>query len=277
MFGVVTRETEELDWAEFDRAFYELKDVTGRHTDPEPNAVNMISAFGDNDVARTDPALLAVDAEGNRATGDRASLDWAYVCPSVTEYKERLYDLVETAAATSPDVRLDDVGFPGEEYCHCERCESGFAESDHEDWWGWRAAQVTDFVSTAADHVPGTTYVTLYPDPYPGHLYRRSGIDLDALSAHVDEYVVPLYDEEYATTYWLESIASGFEDRLDVDFSIELLAALVPMDNLVDAARVADAHAKDVYFGYDGNNASAAIRRLDAEEREGKTFGAPGE
>ncbi|UWG48372.1 Uncharacterized protein HSRCO_2100 [Halanaeroarchaeum sp. HSR-CO] len=276
MFGVVTREAEELDWPEFDRAFYEVKDVTGRHTDPQPNAVNMISAFGDNDVGRNDPSLLAVDDAGNRATTDRPYFDWAYVCPSVEEYKERLYDLVASAADVSPDVRLDDVGFPREEYCHCERCETGFAESD-EDWWEWRAAQVTDFVATADEHIPGKTYFTLYPDPYPGHLYRRNGVDLDALDEYVDEYVVTLYDTEYGTTYWLEALAKGFEDELDVPFSIELLAADVPVDNLVSAARVADAYASDVYFGYDGNNASAAIRRLDAETRDGKTFGEPGE
>jgi hypothetical protein len=277
MFGVVTRETEELDWEEFDRAFYEVKDVTGRHTDPVSNAVNMISAFGDNDVARTDPSLLAVDREGNQATTDRPYFDWAYVCPSVTEYKDRLYDLVEEAATANPDVRLDDVGFPRNEYCHCERCETGFTDSDEDDWWEWRAAQMTDFVANATDRIPGKTYFTLYPDPYPGHLYRRNGVDLAALDEYVDEYVVTLYDTEYGTTYWLETIAKGFQDRLDVPFSIELLAADVPVENLVRAARVAEEYAEDVYFGYDGNNASATIRRLDAEEREGKTFGDPGE
>lgn len=275
MFGVVTRETEELEWEEFDRAFYEVKDVTGRHTDPEPNAINMISAFGDNDVARTDPSLLAVDDQGNPATTDRPYFDWAYVCPSVPDYREKLLELVESVAAVNQDVRLDDVGFPRAEYCHCDRCETGFAESDVDDWGEWRAQTMTDFVAAADERIPGKTYFTLYPDPYPGHLYRRNGVDLEALEPYVDEYVVTLYDTEYGTTYWLESIASGFQDALDVPFSIELLAADVPVDNLVRAARVADAYAKDVYFGYDGNNASAAIRRLDAETRSGKTFGEP--
>ena len=30
MYGVVTRNEPELSWAGFDRAFYEMKDVTGR-------------------------------------------------------------------------------------------------------------------------------------------------------------------------------------------------------------------------------------------------------
>ncbi|MFB6070486.1 MAG: hypothetical protein ABEJ76_05625 [Halanaeroarchaeum sp.] len=275
MFGVVTREADVLDWEEFDRSFYEVKDVTGRHTDPAPNAVNMISAFGDNDVARTDPDLLAVDDEGNRATTDRPYFDWAYVCPSVETYRDRLLNLVEEAAEVAPDVRLDDVGFPRDEYCHCERCERGFAESEHEDWWDWRAEVITDFTARAAERIPGTTYFTLYPDPYPGHLHRRNGVDLEALEAHVDEYVVPLYDTNYGTTYWIESLAKGFQSLLDVPFSIELLAANVEVEDLVRAARVAEEYAEDVYFGFDGNTAAAAVRRMRADEREGETFGDP--
>ncbi|MFB6125222.1 MAG: hypothetical protein ABEJ59_04620 [Halanaeroarchaeum sp.] len=275
MYGVVTREASVLDWAEFDRAFYEVKDVTGRHTDPASDAVNMISAFGDNDVARTDPDLLAVDDEGRQATTDRPYFDWAYVCPSVEEYRERLLDLVEQAAAANPDVRLDDVGYPRDDYCHCERCETGFAESGEEDWWAWRAEQITAFTREAAERIPGRTYFTLYPDPYPGHLYRRNGVDLDALAPSVDEYVIPLYDTAYGTTYWLESLAKGFDSLLDVPFSIELLAANVEVEDLVRAARVADEYAEHVYFGFDSNAAAAAIRRMDAETREGRTFGEP--
>ncbi|MFB6081976.1 MAG: hypothetical protein ABEJ67_04060 [Halanaeroarchaeum sp.] len=273
MFGVVTREAEVLDWAEFDRSFYEVKDVTGRHTDPAPGAINMISAFGDNDVARSDPDLLAVDDEGNRATTDRPYFDWAYVCPSVEEYRERLYDLVERAAEASPDVRLDDVGFPRDEYCHCERCETRFAESEHDDWWDWRVAEMVAFTATAAERIPGRTYFTLYPDPYPGHLERRNGIDVTALEPFVDEFVVPLYDTAYGTTYWLESLAKGFDSLLETPFSIELLAANVEVDDLVRAATVATAYAENVYFGFDANTAAAAIRRIEAEEREGRTFG----
>ncbi|MFB6131797.1 MAG: hypothetical protein ABEJ44_00140 [Halanaeroarchaeum sp.] len=277
MFGVVTRERDVLEWEEFDRAFYEVKDVTGRHTDPAPNAVNAISAFADNDVARTDPTLLAEDEAGNRATADRPRFEWATVCPSVDSYRERVHDLVEAATNESPDVRLDDVGFPGENYCRCERCESGFAASDETDWGEWRVSRVTDFVATAAELVPGRTTISLEPDPYPGHLERRAGIDPHALDPYVDEYVVPLYDTQYETTYWIETIARGFRDRLDAPFAVELLAADVPVDNLVSAARVADDYADHVYFGYDGNTASAAIRRIRADEREGKTFGSPGE
>ena len=273
MYGVVTRDPEELSWDVFDGGFYEVKDVGGRRTDPTTEGVNMISAFGDNAVARDTPELVAEDADGNKATWERPYFDWAYVCPSVTDYRDQLLQLVEDAAAAYPDVRLDDVGFPRAEYCHCERCESAFEAADYEDYGTFRSDTITEFVAAAADRVPGRTYLTLYPDPYPGHLEERNGLDLAAVDPHVDEYVVTLYDTHYGTTYWLETIAKGFEDLLESPFSIELYAADVEVDNLIHAAEVAEAYATDVYFGYEAATARAAIRRLRAEERTGETFG----
>jgi hypothetical protein len=273
MYGVVTRNAEELDWPEFDRGFYEVKDVTGRHVDPVENAVNMVSCFGDNATAGTDPHLVPVDEEGNKATREREYFDWAYICPNAEDYRNGVLTVVETCAELNEDVRLDDVGFPRDGYCHCERCEAAFAESAFDDWQEWRADVITEFVADAVERIPGKTYLTLYPDPYPGHLYERAGLDVDALAELVDEFVVPLYDMAYETTYWLETIAKGFEDALDAPFSIELYAVNVDVDNLLHAAEVADAYGEDVFFGYEASNARAALRRMDAEGREGESFG----
>jgi len=273
MYGVVTRNAEEVEWPEFDHAFYEVKDVTGRHTDPVEGAVSMVSCFGDNATAGTEPDLVPVDDEGNEATREQPYFDWSYICPLAEDYRNGLLTVIETCGEVTGDVRLDDVGFPRAGYCHCERCEAAFAESEFDDWQEWRASVITEFVADAADRIPGTTYLTLYPDPYPGHLHERSGLDVDALAEHVDEFVVPLYDTNYGTTYWLESIASGFEDRLGAPFSVELYAVDVEVENLIHAAEVVEEYAADVFFGYEASNARAALRRMDAEEREGKSFG----
>jgi len=274
MYGVVTRNAEELDWPEFDRGFYEVKDVTGRHTDPVPGGVNMVSCFGDTATAETEPDLVPVDDEGNPATRDRPYFDWGYVCPTAENYKNGLLEVIEACTIANEDVRLDDVGFPRDEYCHCERCEDAFAASEYDDWHEWRASVITEFVADAREKIPGKLYFTLYPDPYPGHLYERAGLDIEALSEYVDEFVVPLYDTNYGTTYWLETIASGFESLLDTAFSIELYAVDVDIDNLIHAAEVADAYGNDVFFGYHAGNARAALRRIDAETRDGVEFGA---
>jgi hypothetical protein len=281
MYGVVTRNGDEVEMEPFDLGFYEVKDVTGRAAAPLPNAVNMVSCFGDNAAAGENPELVPVDERGEPATRDRDYFDWAYICPTHPEYREGLFEIIEDCAAESDDVRLDDVGFPREGFCRCDRCERLFAESDRERWRDWRADVVTEFVADAAELIPGRLLLTLYPDPYPGHLRARSGLDLDQLAEHVDEFVVPLYDTEYATTYWLETIARGFRTRLGGDydvhgappetpFSLELYAVDVAVDDLIHATEVAETYAKDVFFGYDANNAAAALRRKDADGRDGE-------
>ncbi|TYL36641.1 hypothetical protein CV102_21565 [Natronococcus pandeyae] len=275
MYGVVTRNAEEVRWPEFDRGFYEVKDVTGRSAEPIEDAVNMVSCFGDNAAADADPSLVPVDDLGRPATRDRKYFDWAYVCPSREDYREGLFEIIDDCTEANEDVRLDDIGFPRAEYCRCGICEQNFEESDYEDRFEWRANVITEFVEEAVDHVPGRVYMTLYPDPYPGHLYERAGIDLEALEEYVDEFVVPLYDTAYETTYWLETIAKGFESALETPFSIELYAVNVDIDNLIHATEVAEAYGKDVFFGYEASNARAALRRRRADDREGVTHGEP--
>lgn len=262
MYGVVTRNAEETTWREFDTAFYEAMDVSGRSSEPIPDAVNMVSCFGDNATAEADPTLVPVNADGLPATRDRPYFDWAYICPSHEGYRGGLLEIIEGCAAANSHVRLDDVGFPRQGYCRCDRCRRLFAASEHEKWVDWRADVITAFVRQATERIPGRTFLTLYPDPYPGHLRTRSGIDLDALEAYVDEFVVPLYDMAYSTTYWLEALASGFTDATDSPISVELYAVDVDVNNLVNAAAVADAYSRRVLFAYDASTAREVIRRL---------------
>jgi hypothetical protein len=56
-----------------------------------------------------------------------------------------------------------------------------------------------------------------------------------------------------------------------VPFSVELYAVDVDVDDLIHATEVADAYAKDVFFGYDASNAAAAVRRMRADQRRGVT------
>jgi len=274
MYGVVTRNEPETEWSAFDRAFYEVKDVTGRGAEPVESAVNMVSCFGDTAAVEADPDLAAVDANGTPATREQQYFDWSYVCPTREAYRDGVLATIEDCAETAPDVRLDDVGFPRAGYCRCATCRDQFAASEREDWADWRADVISEFVADAADLIPGRTALTLYPDPYPGHLVERSGIDVERIEPLVDEFVVPLYDTAYGTTYWLEALATGFADRIDdADLAIELYAVDVDVDALIHATEVATATADAVYFGYDASNAQAAIRRMTAETRDGVTHG----
>lgn len=276
MYGVVTRNENELSWEEFDTAFFEMKDVTGRANEPVTDGSNMLSCFGDNAAVESDPSLAAVGEDGELATRERTYFDWDYVCPTNEAYREGLLEMVEDAAEINDDLRIDDVGFPRAEYCHCERCNRLFAESEFEDRARWRQHVVTEFVREVRERVPGTLYMTLYPDPYPGHLETRRGVDVDELSRYVDEFVVTLYDTAYGTTYWLEILASSFRDRLDVPFGVELYAIDVEMGNLVHAAEVVEAYADTVLFGYHAGNGRGAIRRMRAKRGDGDSYG-PGD
>ncbi len=273
MYGAVTRNEEELTWGEFDRTCYEMKDVTGRATEPAADGINMISAFGDNAAVEGNPEVASVSAGGELATRERTYFDWSYVCPTHDEYRRGILEMVADAAEAREDVRLDDVGFARPEYCHCDRCDRRFADSHHDDRDAWRAGVIAEFVREARERVPGDLLLTLYPDPYPGHLLERSGIDVETLERHVDEFVVPLYDTAYGTTYWLEVIASAFADRVSTRLSLELYAVQVDLDDLVHAMEVAEAYADTVFLGYDAGNARAAIRRMHADRREGQSHG----
>ena len=276
MYGIVTRNAEEIEWPEFDVGFYEVKRVTGQHGEPVEDAVNLVSCFADTASAATEDNVVAVDSSGRSATTDHPDLDSGHVCPSDEGYRNGLYEVIEACTRASDDVRLDEVGFPGPDFCHCERCEEAFAESEFEEWTAWRASVLTSFVAEAAERVPGDLYLTLHPDPYPGHLLERAGMDLDALATHVEEFVVPLYDTAYGTTYWLESLASGFADRLadlDVRLGVELYAVDPDVDALAAAAETVETHTDGVYFGYHSGNARAVLRRWDAEARDGVEWG----
>jgi len=274
VYGVVTRHEAEVDWPAFDLGHYEVKDVSGTASEPVAGAVNTLSAFADNAAAREDPDLVPLSADGERATAERRYFDWSFVCPSHEAYREGLLEMVDDCVTAAPDVRLDDVGFPRPEYCHCDRCDAAFDASDHEDRRDWRADVVTRFVRDVRERVPGDLSLAVHPDPYPGHLRERAGIDLDALAPLLDRVVVPLYDTAYGTTYWLESLAKGFESRLaggEVRLAVELYAVDVDVDALVRATEVAEAYADDVFFGYDASNATAALRRMRADAESGVT------
>jgi len=261
MYGVVTRDPDDLDNPAFERAFYEVKDVTGRRVDPVERGINMVSCHGDTE-ASANPELVPVDVDGRPATRERRYFDWGYVCPNHEGYRDDLLAVIDRCVAVNDDLRLDDVGFPRGEYCYCDRCEQAFDTSPFDERSDWRASVISGFVADATAHIPGRTYLTVYPDPYPGHLRERSGLDLEEIARYIDEVVVPIYDLAYETTYWIEILASAFADRLSVPFSVELYAVQVDLENLVHAAEVAQAYAEDVYFAYDSAVALQAIERL---------------
>ncbi|EQD39566.1 hypothetical protein B1A_16797, partial [mine drainage metagenome] len=217
-FGVVTRYREHAP--AFDLSFWECKDVGGASSKAPKGAVPMVSAFGDNRVARAHPDWVQVGPVGER--GDRSTryFDWSTLCPTRTEVFNLALEWARQAT-TENGLRLDDTNYARQGYCQCPVCQRAISESGLTPE-AFRQERILAFVRQVRSTVRGPLFFTLYPDPYPGHLETRFGVDPDRLAEIVDSFVVPIYDLAYSTTYWIETLAMGFKDRLRRPFLIEL-------------------------------------------------------
>ncbi|SIS11786.1 hypothetical protein [Natronorubrum thiooxidans] len=272
MYGMLTADRD-LARAEIGTVTHFFADsVDGTRREPLPGAVNSVACWGDTATVRDEPARAAVTADGTRATPDAEGHDWGTVCPTDPDYRDKLLERLERVGAVG-DVRLTTPGFPGASFCHCERCDREFAASDHEDRDTWRTAVIADFVAAAAERVEGDLLATLYPDPYPGNLRERAGVDPGSLAPFVDGFVVPLCGVGYGTTYWVESLARGFAhelEGLEPELTIQLSADGVDPDRLVGLTQQLEAHADAVVYGTypaDADTVKDVIRRV----REGDT------
>lgn len=112
---------------------------------------------------------------------------------------------------------------------------------------------ITDFVRSCREVTQNKLYMTLYPDPLKDHHYYRFGVDIDAVTDEIDYFVIPVYDLHYSVTYWLETLAWGFQDMLKKPFLIELYACDLDPKKLAKATQVAQHYADGVLFAYARN------------------------
>lgn len=262
MHGVTTRDPDALDHAESGLAFFTVKRVSGEVVAPRADAVNSIACFGDARTAREHPDRVAVSETDIRAMADRPEFQWDWVCPTDQVYRDDLLATVDRCVDASPDLRLNTAGFPREPFCHCDRCDQLFEASEHDDRQAWRTDVVTSFVETVADRVPGDLYLTVHPDPYPGHLAARRGLDLDSLDDVVDGFVVPLCATTYETTYWLEILARAFDSTVDTPVTVQL-SVTDDEDELEAAIAAVSPHADQVVFGGDATDLETVSTRSD--------------
>lgn len=247
-FGITTRFKSHA--GAFDPVFFETKGIAGAFLETPPGAIPSISAFADEKVARSHPDWVQVGPDGERADRGSRYFDWSSLCPSREEVLDLALSWAKRAGQTRTGLRLDDAHYARAGYCTCDACRTRMQErnlSGQE----WREGRVTAFVRQVREEVQGPLYLTVNPDPYPGHLERNYGLDIEALEPLVDAFIVPVYDLAYSTTYWVENIASGFKDRLRQPFLVELYALQVPDDGLLKAAAVARHYADGVLIAYE--------------------------
>jgi len=71
-------------------------------------------------------------------------------------------------------------------------------------------------------------------------------------------------------------LAAGFHDRLtdlDIRLAVELYAVDVRIDALIEAVHTVDPYVDEVILGYDSSTATAAVRRMQADEVTGTAYG----
>jgi len=267
VFGIFTQHTDEIR-GDFEQTVFAAKRTSGGADEPVAGSVTAIAGFADV-TAADDPDLAAVARDGTAATSDSAA--GGHVCPTHPGYREGLFATIDDAVDESPDLRLHHAGFPAAEYCHCTRCEQEFAASEHDDREDWRAATVTDLVSVVRERVPGTFSLGVHPDPSPVRLRERTGVDLAAVAPLVDRIVVPLYDDHYATTYWIDGIAGAVRESLpqSVGLGVDLFAQGPAVDALGDAVAGAEPHADLICFAHDAAAGRAVLRRRRAAASSG--------
>jgi len=251
MYGILTSDPALVRENIGDFVHYISDEVSGQCRSPRDGAINSIACWGDTGTIRDDSGRAAISADGTRAIPETDGHHWGTVCPTDPDYRAEVLDRIETVG-TAGDVRLTTLGFPGTEFCRCDRCDRRFATSDFDDRIAWRTATITRFVRKAANRVNGDLIVTLYPDPYPGNLRERAGLDPRQLEPTVDGFLVPLCSISYETTYWVESLARGFArelGKLDVPLTIQLSAAKAGADRLVDVSRQIEPYADSIVYG----------------------------
>lgn len=255
-FGITTRFASHVPGVPL--AFWETKDVTGAVRNLAAGAVPSVSLFADNRLAAARPDWVQVDGDGVRAErGGAPYFDWAVLCPSRPEVVQAATVWVDdavraqSAALAAPSLRLGDAGFAREGFCRCAVC---LAETERRglEAGAYRLERTAELVAHWRTRVAGRLYLTVYPDPYPGHLERRFGLDPGRLAPWVDAFVVPIYDLAYATTHWLETLCQGFCDRFGSHpFYVELYALGVEEARLAKALEVAAAYATGVLLAYE--------------------------
>lgn len=262
--GVVSRFVDHLRY--FAPAYYEVKGVTGIWHDVVPDAIPMVSVFGDNRLSQAHPQWIQIGPGGERATRSSRYFDWDALCPSQDAVFEQGLSWVRAAIRPTAvtTVRLDDVTYARENFCQCAVC-LGSSRRRGLSLEEFRVERIAEFVAAAYQLGP-RLHMTLFPDPFPGHLERRFGIDVSRLAPYIDAFIVPLYDLHYATTYWLEVLAQAFQERLRSRWYVELYGLQVSEAALLHACQVASAYADGVIIAYD--NQLEKLRRIQDRLQE---------
>ncbi|MBC8486710.1 MAG: hypothetical protein H8D45_11800 [Bacteroidetes bacterium] len=242
----------------FDIYFNYLKDVTGKINKPVEHSHNIISCFADNKTAKQHPESVPYSGKSRAIQSEDKTLYCDWICRSHNEYCLSLFELIkETDKSNVAGIHLDSVSMPGFDYCICDKCLTKMKDGNLS-FNEFRMDETTSFVKQISEITTKQLSLTLYPDPF---YQERHGLNIDALSKYIDFFLIPLYDINYESLYWLEILAHGFSKRLKNSFYIMLYAQGVDLENLKNAARLISNYTNNIIISYD-NDKAAEINKM---------------
>lgn len=218
--GIYTKNKDEKLKTKFDLLIYPVKEPSGERREPWSFAVNSVSLFGDTKRTQKQPQIAALSKEGLHAVPSnlRDGFAWGWVCPNETSYQDEILSLIDKILEEEPKgLHLDDIHFPDENYCYCERCRGIFTGSNR---YAKRASLITDTVLRIKKRTSMPLSITLHPDPY--NQYERFGVDLKFLEKISDFFLIPLFCVHYTSTYWMDTILYEFVKKIKIPLYIEI-------------------------------------------------------
>ena len=209
----------------FDYDLFRVKPEVGRRMPPKADMHSNIAIFGDNVTARIHPDWISQSDLGPAwRTNDNFNVRWEVLCATQPEHRAEQLDYIEDVARKSQGIWLNSIHFAEHGHCTCPRCKDLWKKSGLS-WYEWRRKEVTEYMAQVSDRVRNRAkkkfVIGVLPDPVTN--YERFGVNFDDLAPLTDEFLVVMFNKNYATPWYNETLTRNFKKLFkDVKLNIAL-------------------------------------------------------
>ena len=222
-FGTYMFEAKKVPGFDFD--LFRVKPEVGRRMPPKADMHSNIAIFGDNVTARIHPDWISQSDLGPAwRTNDNYNVRWEVLCATQPVHRAEQLDYMEDVARKSQGIWLNSIHFAEHGHCTCPRCKELHQKSGLS-WYEWRRKEITGYMAQVSDAVINKAkkpfYIGILPDPVTN--YERFGVNFDDLAPLTDEFLVVMFNKNYATPWYNETLTRNFKKLFkDVKLNIAL-------------------------------------------------------
>ncbi len=248
-----TRHPKPEDSKFFDGVFVPYRETIGKLY-PEHSSAPFVtfSVLGDTIGLQQHPDRAAVAVTGEKALVRENLYDgfaWSWVCPLEPHHRQHILHLLETIPSETV-VILEDLQFPNERYCNCDRCRADRTKKGNPDLVSWRIEVMQEWWHAIHSVREGKYAWTLHPDPYA--LESRYGVSVDNLRTDLEFLHFPIYCTTYGLTYWMDILVPALLRRFsNFRVLLELYAEEPPISGLWKALFILAKYRPDGIVLYD--------------------------